>query len=86
MSIASCQETIKDFRYSLQRFTLLDYVYDNACILAFNNPKQLTIITVLDDANSWTKGQLDIISKTKKEIVRYSPVSKNILKEQIISK
>jgi hypothetical protein len=70
-SIMSCQERIKDLRYSSQRFTLLDYAYNNACILVFNNPHKISIITVLNGVDAWTEGALDLITKTKREVHRY---------------
>ena len=70
-SIISCQDCIRNLRYSHKRFTMLDYAFNNACILAFDNPNKLSIVTVFDSANAWTEGSLDLITKTKKEVHRY---------------
>jgi hypothetical protein len=70
-SIMSCEERIKALRYSRQRFTVLDYAYNNACILAFDNPHKLSVVTVLDGVDAWTEGALDLITKTKREVHRY---------------
>ena len=69
-SIMSCEERIKALRYSRQRFTVLDYAYNNACILAFDNPHKLSVVTVLDGVDAWTEGAFDLITKTKREVHR----------------
>jgi hypothetical protein len=70
-SLISCQDCIKDIRNTHQKFALFDYTNNNACILAFDNPRQLSIVTVLDGVNAWTEGALDLIMRTKEEVRRY---------------
>jgi hypothetical protein len=70
-SLMSCQDCIKDIRDTRQKFALFDYTTNNACILAFDSPHKLSVVTVLDGVNAWTEGTLDLIMRTKEEVRRY---------------
>jgi hypothetical protein len=49
---------------------MLDYAYNNACILAFNNSHKLSVVTVLDGVDAWTEGACALRLRDNPALIR----------------